>query len=882
MTEDLYSESSSQESDSTQPPEPPPSGSPWFVGEDQQTVISSSNPLSSTQPRMQRFSPTEVGEALQGIQLEHFVLEQYVGGGGMGAVFRGNDKSLGRVVAIKVVSSRNTDGETLRRFRNEAQSAARLDHPNIARVYYVGEDQGWNFIVFEFIDGVNVRELVQQHGELSVAETVRYALHIAAALEHAAEREVVHRDIKPSNILVTRDGQAKLVDMGLARLHQVNEPIRDITQTGVTLGTFDYISPEQARDPRSADVRSDLYSLGCTLYFMLTAGPPFPDGNMLQKLLSHNSESPADLREHRPELSDDVAAIVDKLMAKQPAQRYQSPKALIADLLEVTEVLGLEGISYSHYASPAQTDTWHSHLLRQSPWLVPIVVLLLAGFVMRMAWSPATSVIPEELNLRPPSAPALNIADVDTNDDATAGVVTGPTAAITEPPVSNRMRKGAMFSGAPERVGSSPLRRSLIVSPDIETTRDASGPNTDWAADALSPLSQFNGRDLSATTSSANERPATTTIVVGSADDSAGPGELVVPTLQLAIQRATEFPQVDTIELRFSERDVAPINVDLRRDLTIRAADPYQPRLVFRPNGGLLRERWMFRVSGNHAIRFEGIHCQLELPYEAGPPCGLFELNQINQISLNDCTLTIRNEFGVEAAFFTVEAPSQTSAPSLAQSLGEDEFVPRRPPSIELDRTIARGQATLVRAVAGSPFWVSWEQGLFASTDRMVECGGLLDDTGAALIRIDLANVTASMDRGLCRVTIDDSGPYLPAIDIDARNCVLAHPLDQPFVEHLGINSLADAEAKFSFAGQNNYYESTDVGWRVVVVDEGEFRFQWADQGVQWHVRWADNYRIKSAVPWQTPADYRLHVSQRGLAGFDESKLPVLSVSEDE
>jgi hypothetical protein len=109
----------------------------------------------------------------------------------------------------------------------------------------------------------------------------------------------------------------------------------------------------------------------------------------------------------------------------------------------------------------------------------------------------------------------------------------------------------------------------------------------------------------------------------------------------------------------------------------------------------------------------------------------------------------------------------------------------------------------------------------------------------------------------------------------------LAHPLDQPFVEHVGISSLADAEAKFRFDGQDNYYESTDVRWRVVVIDEGEFRFPWADRG-QWRVRWADDYRMKSAVPWQTATDYRLHVSQRRLAGFDEAKLPELSRSEDE
>jgi serine/threonine protein kinase len=248
------------ESAAAQPPsEPKPP-----IAENDKTVISKRSPVT---PRpMSGAGPFDLGRALAGERLGHFELGEFVGGGGMGAVFRARDTMLGRTVAVKVLAQdHGSDEETVRRFKNEAQSAARLDHENIARVYYVGKDSGWNYIVFEFIDGINIRDLVEQKGPLTLEETISYTLQIAEALSHASERDVVHRDIKPSNILVTPEGRAKLVDMGLARLHQVESKQDDLTASGVTLGTFDYISPEQARDPRSTDVRGDLYSLGCTL-----------------------------------------------------------------------------------------------------------------------------------------------------------------------------------------------------------------------------------------------------------------------------------------------------------------------------------------------------------------------------------------------------------------------------------------------------------------------------------------------------------------------------------------------------------------------------------------------------------------------------------------
>lgn len=286
-----------------------------------------------------RLAPFAV-QYLVGETLGHFRLDEFVGGGGMGCVFRATDLTLGRTVAVKVLSARGRDSDLLARFRNEAQNAARLDHENIARVYFVGADKGWNFIVFEFIEGINLRELVEREGPLPLDRTLDFVLQICDALEHAASRDVVHRDIKPSNVLITPLGRAKLVDMGLARLQQIETPAGDLTASGVTLGTFDYISPEQARDPRFADVRSDIYSLGCTLFYVLTGQPPFAEGSGLQKLLRHTSDHPPDPRDVRPDLPERLTKIVWKSLAKSPQDRYQTPSEFAGDLALLAEEMG--------------------------------------------------------------------------------------------------------------------------------------------------------------------------------------------------------------------------------------------------------------------------------------------------------------------------------------------------------------------------------------------------------------------------------------------------------------------------------------------------------------------------------------------------------------
>ncbi|MBN1590756.1 MAG: serine/threonine protein kinase, partial [Pirellulales bacterium] len=255
------------------------------VRDDERTVISSRPPLSNSDDGPLGI---ELGSLKPGDMLGHYEVLEYIGGGGMGRVFLAQDTELGRRVALKVLlREQAADTETLLRFRNEARSAARLDHENIARVYHVGEDQGLPYLIFEFVEGPTIRAVVEQQGPLSLGQALSYTLQVANALVHVAEQGVVHRDIKPSNIIITADDRVKVIDLGLARIQQDEQSGSDLTASGVTLGTFDYISPEQARDPRIVDTRSDIYSLGCAFFYMLAARPPFPEGTVLQKLLQH-------------------------------------------------------------------------------------------------------------------------------------------------------------------------------------------------------------------------------------------------------------------------------------------------------------------------------------------------------------------------------------------------------------------------------------------------------------------------------------------------------------------------------------------------------------------------------------------------------------------
>jgi hypothetical protein len=259
----------------------------------------------------------------------------HIASGGMGTVYKARDPDTDATVALKVLPPELLAGKPalLERLRREAQVGIRLRHENIVTLYELGEAGGTYFLVMEFVEGIDLSEHVQRHGPLTPDEARSVLVQVARALDYAHRQGVVHRDIKPANLLLTRpDGRflVKLVDLGLARQAQ-QEDFR-LTREGYTVGTVDYLAPEQARDSGLADIRSDLYALGCTLYHLLTGTPPFNRGSLTERIYKHAEAEPPDVRDVNPDVPADLVRVLRKLLAKQPADRYQTPIELLTDL----------------------------------------------------------------------------------------------------------------------------------------------------------------------------------------------------------------------------------------------------------------------------------------------------------------------------------------------------------------------------------------------------------------------------------------------------------------------------------------------------------------------------------------------------------------------
>ncbi|MFT3864786.1 MAG: protein kinase [Solirubrobacterales bacterium] len=271
-----------------------------------------------------------IGTVLSG----RYRLEAKLGSGGMSTVYLARDTTLDRPVAVKVMHREMSEqADQLERFRQEARAVAKISHPNVVAVIDAGEDGGYPYIVFEYVEGETLKTRINRVGALDVQESLAYAIEIARGLTVAHARNLVHRDIKPQNVMIDAEGRAKLTDFGISR--QVDQD--GMTATGRVLGTTDYVAPEQAMG-RGADQRSDIYSLGVVLFEMLTGSVPFEADSQVGVAMKHVNEELPDVQKERPEISAATALVVERATAKDPSKRYADIGEMIDDLSTALEV----------------------------------------------------------------------------------------------------------------------------------------------------------------------------------------------------------------------------------------------------------------------------------------------------------------------------------------------------------------------------------------------------------------------------------------------------------------------------------------------------------------------------------------------------------------
>ncbi len=276
---------------------------------------------------------------LSGQVLGDFQLLRLLGEGGMGQVYLAEQVSLRRRVALKLLRPELARDEiSRRRFEAEAKAVAQLTHPNVVQVYSVGEHEGRHYMALEYVDGRNLRDYLARKGPPELSVVLSVARQVTSALQRAGELGIIHRDIKPENILLTKKGDAKVADFGLSRMIEGEPAAQNLTQTGVTMGTPLYMSPEQV-EGRPLDPRTDIYSFGVTCYHMLAGAPPFSGDNAFAVALQHVQQEPPPLEQVRPDLPPELCAIVARMRAKKPDDRYQTPREILKDLKRFGDIL---------------------------------------------------------------------------------------------------------------------------------------------------------------------------------------------------------------------------------------------------------------------------------------------------------------------------------------------------------------------------------------------------------------------------------------------------------------------------------------------------------------------------------------------------------------
>jgi serine/threonine protein kinase len=302
-------------------------------------------PLTAELIRLGKLTPYQAAAICQGktkgLSISDYIVLDKIGSGGMGLVFKARHRQRPRIVALKLLPpSFSRDRAAVIRFRREASAVAKFRHPNIVAAIDSGETHGLLYLVMEFVNGRDLARTVKEKGPLPVVQTIDCIIQAARGLQEAHDHGIIHRDIKPANLLLDSSGTVKVLDLGLARVNQQQEMFAtsgselELTVSGSIVGTVDYMSPEQAYDPRMADGRSDIYSLGCTLHYLLTGKAPYGGQTFMERLLGHRERPVPSLRAARRDVSAALDATFQVLLAKAPEDRPQTMAAVITELEE--------------------------------------------------------------------------------------------------------------------------------------------------------------------------------------------------------------------------------------------------------------------------------------------------------------------------------------------------------------------------------------------------------------------------------------------------------------------------------------------------------------------------------------------------------------------
>ena len=769
-----------------------------------------------------------------GLRLGHFLIEERIGRGGMGAVFRAVDTRLDRVVALKVLSpAHSRDAASVQRFENEARAAAHLDHENISRVHFIGEDRGVHFIAFEFVRGTNVRDFIVQKGVLSPQEAVNYTLQIAQALRHAQAAGVVHRDIKPSNIIVTPAGRAKLVDLGLARQEHAS-PAQELTTAGTTLGTFDYIAPEQARDPRNVDIRADIYSLGCTLYHMLTGEPPFPQGGMIQKVVDHHRDDPPDAAQRNPRVSAALSRVIRKMMASHPDERYATPDHLIHDLALVAQSLGLRQLHPDHLIWTVPEYDWRSAFWEQNRgWLLTAAILVVIALgINQVPWDAFTnaaatsdadqSPAPARPADEPLTTPA-HAAPASSSETAPPRPEAQPVAGFAAGMVRSEPSGPGLFRPLdPAEVFGTPpadIGRELAAGLPAASVPQVTGPSrTDPGVEQLLDDIDSINRTLSpipgaaAPPGSATSQPeaAAPLFVVM----SSGGVEQSYATLEAACQEA---PSDATIELRFDGLcpvPQRPVRIQ-KKKLVIRAQKGKRPVVEFQasPLPGSNATRMITVLDGSLKLYDVGVVMSVQ-PGLVADRWAVFSLARTEALEFRGVSVTIRNPQRRDAA--VVE---QTPGLAVDMERTMPDSMMLRLLVLDWKDSVLRGDCDLLINETLEPVDVYLDNVAVAVSGTLLRMPGreldarMADNARFALRR--LQHVTAVLGEGLVRIDTELYREFIP-LEFDWRDSVIAVRPGQPLISMAGQQDVEQFRRSLTWRAESTWFDVAGPVWEII------------------------------------------------------------------